>query len=67
VELGSGTPDRVTLRVLLRPMGLEVLQSLVASGDLESMPAIPTFVVVDTIEWTLAGGYGCVPEGVFGP
>jgi hypothetical protein len=67
VELGSGTPDRVTLRVLLRPMGLEVLQSLVASGDLESMPAIPTFVLVDTIEWTLAGGYGCVPEGVFGP
>lgn len=48
-------PDRVTLRVLLQPIGLDVLDDLVRSGDLD--PAIrqatpPPHVVGSTLEWT---------------
>ena len=50
----EGFPDRVTLRVLIKPVGLEVLDELIASGDLD--PAIrdriPTFAVGPTVEWT---------------
>ncbi len=48
-------PDRITIRVRMRPMGLEVLDDLVDSGDLD--PAIrdemPTFDLVGAaLEWT---------------
>jgi hypothetical protein len=48
-------PARVNMRVRLRPMGIEILEELVASGDLD--PAIveqmPTFDVAPTVlEWT---------------
>ena len=49
-------PDRVTLQVKLRPMGLEVIDDLIATGDLD--PAvranIPTFTIgkTATLEWT---------------
>jgi len=56
--------DRVTVRVRLTPIGLDVLADLVKSGDLD--PAIaPRMATVDlgstVLEWKLAGGYGCVP------
>jgi Cytochrome c554 and c-prime len=50
-------PDRVTLRVLLRPIGLDVLDDLVKTGDLD--PAIrqatrPPHLVGAALEWTPA-------------
>ncbi len=53
--LFAARPDRVTLRVLLQPIGLDVLDDLVRSGDLD--PAIraatpPPHVVGSTLEWT---------------
>lgn len=50
-------PDRVTMRVRIRPMGLDVLDGLVASGDLDPSvrDAIPTFDLGSTkLEWTAA-------------
>lgn len=49
------TPDRITVRVRVRPIGLEILDDLIASGDLD--PAlrdrIPTFTLAGTVlEWT---------------
>jgi len=51
-------PDRVTLRVLVQPMGLEVLDELVESGDLAADVAsrMPTYEVDlgdgPILEWT---------------
>jgi hypothetical protein len=50
-------PDRVTMRVRIIPVGLDVLDSLVASGDLD--PAVkakmPVFsLAATTLEWTAA-------------
>ena len=49
-------PDRITLRVRLRAMGLDVLDNLIASGDLDPQfrTAMPTFTVGGTLEWTKA-------------
>jgi len=50
-------PDKVTLRLLLQPIGLDVLQDLVASGDLDASvpPTMPTLVFPEPIlTWTLA-------------
>ena len=48
--------DRVTMRVRMQPMGLEVLEDLVASGDLDPAfrKAMPTFDVGAPVEWTQA-------------
>lgn len=52
----SAIPDRVTLRVRLQPVGLDVLDDLIATGDLD--PAVrdrmPTFDVGTEalLEWT---------------
>ncbi len=57
-------PARVTLRVLVRPMGLDVLQSLVDSGDLdeEYLTKIPTFSLgLAALEWTATAGVECIP------
>ena len=50
------TPDRVTLRVLERPMGLDVLDDLIASGDLAPSVrgSIGTLQVGNMLEWTAA-------------
>jgi hypothetical protein len=51
----TAVPDRITMKVHLRPMGDDVLQDLVASGDLDpAVPSkIPTFDVAGgTVEWT---------------
>jgi hypothetical protein len=54
----SGLPARVTARLKMRPIGLDVLRDLVESGDLD--PAIvaemPTFTFAAQIEWTRADG-----------
>jgi hypothetical protein len=51
-------PDRVTMRVRLQPIGLDVLDDLVTSGDLDPQvrSQMPTFDVgaVKLVEWTKA-------------
>jgi hypothetical protein len=49
-------PDRVTLRVRLRSFGLEILDDLIQSGDLDPQvrDAVPTFTLGTTLEWTQA-------------
>ena len=51
-------PARVTARLRMRPIGLDVLQDLVDSGDLDPqiMREMPTLNVGPTIEWTPAAG-----------
>ena len=57
-------PDRVTLRVHVQPMGLDVLDSLVASGDLDASvrDAMTTYDIDlgagPTLEWTAATANG---------
>ncbi len=56
--------DHVTMRVRAQAIGVDVLQSLVTSGDLDPAvaSAMPTFDLTGTkLEWLLANGYGCVP------
>lgn len=65
----GGTPDRVTMAVKLRSFPLELVDELVASGDLDPVyrERIPTFTLAPTVlEWTPAvpagdQGLGCVP------
>lgn len=52
-----GQPARVTLRVRLRPMGLDVLDDLIASGHLDPAirDAMPTHTLeYSQVEWSLA-------------
>ncbi len=53
-SLVSGIPDTVTMRVRMIPIGLEVIDDLVASGDLD--PALrskmPIFDVGEPLRWT---------------
>jgi hypothetical protein len=66
-SLSYKTPDAtddVTMRVRAQPIGVDVLTSLVTSGDLDPSiaGAMPTFDLQGTeLEWKLANGYGCVP------
>jgi hypothetical protein len=50
----TGTPDTVTLRVLEQPIGLDVLDDLVGSGDLPqaTRDAMQTIQVGTTLTWT---------------
>ncbi len=50
----SPVPDRVTLRVRLQPIGSDVLDELVTSGDLDpSLPAsMPIYELGTQLEWT---------------
>lgn len=53
----GGAPDRVTFRVRLQPVGRDVMDALVASGDLDPslIAAMPTFTLAGaTLEWTSA-------------
>ena len=49
-------PDRITMRVRLEPVGLEILDDLIASGDLDPSvrAAFSTLQVGPTLEWTPA-------------
>ncbi len=58
----AGTADRVTLRLFIQPVGLDILDWLIADGRLD--PAVrermPTLEVTQGAkEWRLADGYGC--------
>lgn len=47
----SAAPDEVRMRVRVRPMGIDVLQNLVDSGDLDKVhiAAMPTFDLAGTV------------------
>lgn len=59
-------PDRVQMRVRMRPVDFDLLDDLVASGDLDPavLDRVPTFEIRTAAhEWTFAsGGYRCVPQ-----
>jgi hypothetical protein len=50
----GGLPARVTARLKMRPIGLDVLRDLVESGDLDAaiVAEMPTFTLAAQIEWT---------------
>jgi hypothetical protein len=54
----KGLPARVTARLRLRPIGLDVLQDLVRTGDLDAsfLAQMPTFTLGAQIEWTKEKG-----------
>jgi hypothetical protein len=59
----GAAPARVTARIHLRPMGLDVLDDLIGSGDLDPSfrDVFPTFTLDGTVlEWTADDGLGCV-------
>jgi len=59
-------PDKVTLRLLLQPIGLDVLQDLEGSGDLDGGVAgeVPTLVFPEPIlTWTAATANATYLEG----
>jgi hypothetical protein len=51
-------PARVTARLRIRPIGLDVLQDLVDSGDLDPafVAEMPTLTFGAQLEWTPADG-----------
>ena len=56
--------DRIDIQVKLRPMALHVVDSLIASGDLDPSirEAIPTFNLKGAeVTWTIDDGWVCVP------
>jgi hypothetical protein len=58
--------DRITLRVRIIPIGLDVVDDLIASGDLDASvrPAMAKLVYTlagTQLEWTSAKGTGCIP------
>ncbi len=56
--------DRVTVRVHLRPIGIDILREVVESGDLEPsvVQEMPTFTLsAANLEWLGSGGRDCVP------
>ncbi|MEQ1504387.1 MAG: multiheme c-type cytochrome [Myxococcota bacterium] len=66
----GGVPDRITVAVHLEPIGREILDGLVDSGDLDPAvrDAMPRFTLGPTVlEWTPAvpvnaGSLACVPK-----
>lgn len=62
-KITGATPDRITVRVRVRPIGLDVLDNLIQSGDLaqEYRSKMPTFTLAGTtVEWTSKDGTQCV-------
>ncbi len=56
--------DDVKMRVRIVPIGLDVMNALVQSGDLDAslVAKMPTFTLSGTVlEWKKDAGYGCVP------
>lgn len=66
----SQTPDRVTLRLLLEPLGREVMGELVATHDLapEVAQALPRYVLgpAQTLTWTAASATASFIDGQSG-
>jgi hypothetical protein len=62
-ELGGVQPDRITLRVKVRPVDFDLLDELVTSKDLDPalLDRVPTFVLGGASkEWTPDKGFQCV-------
>jgi hypothetical protein len=61
----GGLVDRVTMVVHIRPIDVDLVDDLVASGDLADptlSSKIVTFSLASTrLEWRAARGFGCVP------
>ena len=60
----TATVDRVTMRVRVTPFAPDVLDALVASGDLKAQvrAAVPVFSLASTtLEWTKDRGDACLP------
>jgi hypothetical protein len=56
--------DTIDVRVHMVPVSVEVVQDLIASGDLDPSYAtkVPVLTLAGTtLEWTSAKGFGCVP------
>ncbi len=56
---GIGQPARISARLMIRPIGMDILHDLVATGDLDPsvLARVPTFPVHGThVEWTIADG-----------
>ena len=49
-------PDQVTLRIRIQPVGLDVLDDLVSTGDLDAgiASAMPVLDVTPLVTWTAA-------------
>jgi len=65
-EFEGPAPETVSMRVNLRPIGLEILEELVSSGDLapEIVEAMPTFTLGSTqLTWKASDAEACIPEG----
>jgi len=63
-RVAGAPPDRVTMCARIRPIDFDVLDDLVASGDLDGAvrDRVPTSTLASTaLEWTSAVGYRCVP------
>lgn len=59
-----GRPDRVTMKVHVRPIGLDVLDDLIESGDLDPAfrDVMPTFTLrTSELEWDSRSLFPCVP------
>jgi len=63
----SAVPDRIAVTVHMKPIGADVLQDLVDSGDLDPTvaAAVPTFTFGNggTVEWTAAKGKSVIIQG----
>lgn len=57
-------PDRIVLQMHIRPIGLDVLDDLIATGDLDPVhrDAMPTFTLENArLEWDASLGRQCIP------
>lgn len=59
----AGSPDRIRVAVHVQPIGLDIIDDLIASGDLD--PAVrdaqPVHTLGATATWHEADAYGCTP------
>lgn len=61
----DGVADRIELKIHIRPVGLDVVDDLVASGDLDASyrDLVPTFTLgASNVVWTIDDGESCVPD-----
>jgi nitrate/TMAO reductase-like tetraheme cytochrome c subunit len=57
--------DKITMRLRVITIGYDVIDSLIASGDLAAAlrANVPVFTLAGTsLTWTTANGFGCVPQ-----
>jgi hypothetical protein len=62
---GGEAPNRVAMRVRIRPMGMDLLKDLIESGDLDAsyLDSMPTFNLgFSMVQWKAENGRSCEPE-----